>query len=93
MPEPCPVEGCRTRCRDIESLFGHLYTMHTKPELIKTILLADRDQCSRGEKATDTSLEGYQVCLSCGERTKAVPGRKKCPFCRGLLKPIVVVKR
>ena len=38
MPEPCPVEGCRKNCRDIEGLFGHLYTQHNKSELIKTIL-------------------------------------------------------
>ena len=42
MPEPCPVEGCRKNCRDVETLFGHLYREHNKAELIKTILREGR---------------------------------------------------
>ena len=38
MPEPCPVEGCRKNCRDVEGLYGHLYFKHNKSELIATIV-------------------------------------------------------
>jgi len=35
---PCPVEGCRQRCRSPDTLFVHLATAHLKNEVVAVLV-------------------------------------------------------
>lgn len=35
---PCPVEGCRQRCRSPDTLFTHLFKDHEKTEIISALV-------------------------------------------------------
>ena len=35
----CPIEDCKTNCVDDQTLFGHVYRVHQKHEIVRALLL------------------------------------------------------